>query len=200
MPSSFNALPRNVGEKTLAEYSTDPATAGLPYYQKFPFPGGKGKIWHCTAAQMTTAEATDPAVVSGLGSHGFFSYEMNIDLKRSGPLYTLAAAYGYPRMPKMNNVPSPSATVLLFDSVFNKNHEINGNAFSSVNPANRWRSYASRHGVGAKGGGIICFLDGHAQFYSYKAVTNGITGGAPGATEAPGSPIVWNPPYRAANP
>src|ERR1035441_3908842 len=71
----FNLLPQYMVERTLNDYENDPG--GNPMI-KLPFPGGKGKIWHCPSASMTSA---DVAVVGG-GAEGFFSYDMNIDLKK----------------------------------------------------------------------------------------------------------------------
>src|ERR1041385_560167 len=40
----FNLLPPNIAERTLNDYWNDP---GGNTVAKLPFPGGKGKIWHC---------------------------------------------------------------------------------------------------------------------------------------------------------
>jgi prepilin-type N-terminal cleavage/methylation domain-containing protein/prepilin-type processing-associated H-X9-DG protein len=180
----FNLLPQMVGERTLAEYASDP---GGRARLKMPFPGGKGKIWSCPAALMTDDQADN--VVSGGGKGGFFSYGMNIDLKKTSPTANMT----YPMMPKLGSFASPSATVLLFDLVFNPVTEVVNSSpqFNSVNPANRWRSFASRH----NGGGVINFIDGHANYFKNKYVTDGA-----GTYEAIKSDIIWNAPYRATNP
>ena len=60
-----------------------------------------------------------------------------------------------------------------------------------MNPANRWRVFTARH----EAGGPIAFVDGHAQYFKLFAVTNGA-----GGNEALNSDIIWNAPYRMANP
>jgi hypothetical protein len=119
---------------------------------------------------------------------------MNIDLKRVTPGYANSDAATYPKMPKSSDMKRPSDTVVLFDLVFNINKE-GGNAFNSVNPANRWRSFGRRHNIG----GVINFVDGHAANIKLNVVTNGgtMTGAA---QEFPGSPLIWNPAYRAVKP
>ena len=190
MNAWFNQLPELVAEKNLREYWT---TSGTPM-DRLPFPGGKGKIWHCPSAKMS---ATEVATISGGGAQGFFSYAFNIDLKRVKPGYSGSDAATYPKMPKLATILRPTETVLLFDVVFNPNIEIVNNSpqFNSVNPANRWRSFASRHNTG----GDIAFLDGHAAYYKTKTVQDGGTMSGT-AQEYPGSPIIWNPAYRAVKP
>jgi len=143
---------------------------------------------------MSVTEAQDTAVVASGGAEGFFSYGMNIDLKRVSPGYANSDAATYPKMPKATNIPKPSDTVVLFDMVFNKNIE-GGNAFNSVNPANRWRSFGRRHNVG----GVINFVDGHAANFKTSLITNTLYVTASGtAQEFQGCPVIWNPAYRAA--
>jgi prepilin-type N-terminal cleavage/methylation domain-containing protein/prepilin-type processing-associated H-X9-DG protein len=179
----FNTLPQLVADRTLNAYWND---VGGNMMLKLPFPGGKGKIWHCSSAAMTAGEA---AVVAGGGAEGFFSYVMNIDLKKQTPTDNVS----YPQMPKMVNFLKSSATVMLYDCVFNPRTEVVNSSpqYNSVNPANRWRSFASRH----KGGGVINFLDGHAKYFQDRYVTNGA-----GSYEALRPDIIWNAPYRAENP
>jgi prepilin-type processing-associated H-X9-DG protein len=190
----FNAMPSLVGEKSFIQYYND-TTDGTANYQRYPFPGGRGKIFHCSSAKMSQSEAT--SIVSGAGAEGFFSYGMNIDLKRNAPGYSGSDNYTYPKMPKLVSIRRPTQTVLLFDLVFNPVTEVVNSSpqFNSVNPANRWRSFASRHNLG----GNIVFLDGHVTNYKTKTVQAGgsMTGGA---QEVAGSPLIWNPPYREANP
>ncbi len=186
----FNLLPPLVAERPLNDYFNDP---GGNMMAKLPFPGARGKIWHCPSANMTAA---DVATVGG-GAEGFFSYIMNIDLKREKPGYSNGDAFAYPRMPKLNLLQKPSATVLLFDTVFNPRNEVVNSSpqFNSVNPANRWRSFASRHQLG----GVAGFTDSHVQYVKTKVATNsGTMSGS--AQEYPGVPLVWNPPYRVLNP
>ena len=181
----FNLLPPFVAEHTLIEYWGMPGFSGNRMVC-IPFPGGKGKIWHCPSAYMTSDQVSE---VNGQGAEGFFSYDMNIDLKRATP----DATTPYPRMPKMINFRNPSANVLLFDDVFNPDTEVVNSSpiYISVNPANRWHSFAARH----KSGGVINFLDGHARYFTDKYVTNGAS-----TYEVRNGDIIWNDPYRQQNP
>jgi len=80
---------------------------------------------------------------------------------------------------------------MMYDTVFNPVDEVvNGSPqFNSVNPANRYRSFASRHNKG----GVIAFLDGHAkQFKTSYVYASG--------TEPLLPDIIWNNPYRILNP
>ena len=141
--------------------------------------------------------AGDLAMISGAGRDGFFSYNMNIDLKRQAVGYANADAFPYPTMPKLLNIPKPSSTVFQFDVAFNPTTEVvNGSPqFNSVNPANRWRSAAARH----NSGGNVNFVDGHAAYYKLLIITNsGTMSGT--AQENPNVPLIWNPVYRQANP
>lgn len=185
----YNLLPNLVGERTLNEYASQP---GGNMRVKMPFPGNAAKMWHCPAAKMTDNEYTQ---LSGGGANGFFSYVMNIDLKKQYISPGNYATYDYPRMPKLRDL-KPSATVLMFDCVFNPVTEVvNGSpAFNSVNPANRFKSIGSRHEQGT----VITFCDGRAQFYKDSYITNRANFSA--NTEAIIYDIIWNPAYRIDNP
>lgn len=178
----FNLLPQLIGDTTLRSYFNSP---GSPL-ARLPFPGERGRIWHCPSAYMTMA---DYAQVSGGGVNGFFSYAMNIDLKRQEDL----SVFPYPSMPRITAFRKPAATVLFFDCVFNPRTEIINASpqFNSVNPANRYRSFGARHG----NSGSISFLDGQARVFSSYYVTNGA-----GSFEPLRPDIIWNAPYRVANP
>ena len=183
----FNVLGPEVGDKPLSAYwaSVAPGTANFNVNSTtLPFPGGNGKIWHCPSAKMKASDG-----VSGGGRLGFFSYAMNIDLKKR----TSTVNFTYPDMPKLAGIPNPTSTILLFDQVFNpKTEVVNASPqFNSVNPANRWRNFASRH----ENGGMINFLDGHAAYFKLSAVQNGA-----GANEALNPDLIWNAPYRILNP
>lgn len=156
----FNLLPQNVAERRLTDYYNDPG--GNPRL-KLPFPGGKGKIWHCASAVMTDS---DYAALNGGGANGFFSFAFNIDLKKSAS----GSNMDYPKMPRYSNIRKPTATVLMFDVVFNPVTEVvNGSpGFNSVNPANRFRSIGVRHNNGT----IIAFIDGHSSSFKINSVTN----------------------------
>jgi prepilin-type N-terminal cleavage/methylation domain-containing protein/prepilin-type processing-associated H-X9-DG protein len=181
----FNVLGYEIGDKPLSNYWTFPGTANFNINSTtLPFPGGNGRIWHCASAKMKAS-----AGVSGGGRYGFFSFAMNIDLKKR----TSTVNYDYPAMPRLAGIPNPSATVLMFDNVFDPATEIvNGSPqFNSVNPANRFRSFADRH----EKGGNINFLDGHAAYFKLSVVQNGA-----GANEGLNPDLIWNAPYRVLNP
>ena len=114
-----------------------------------------------------------------------FSYTMNIDLKR-----TSDGTLDYPHMPKMSSIRNPTATVFMFDEVFDPVTEIvNGSPnFNSVNPAGRYISFASRHA----NGGVINFLDGHDAFFKVSYITNNPAGGG----EPPNPDVIWNAAAR----
>jgi prepilin-type N-terminal cleavage/methylation domain-containing protein len=193
----FNLLPQYVAEQPLSAYTTN-ATASAEQNSKIlPFPDGVGKIYQCTAARMV---GNDFAQIDGDSppndADGFFSYDMNIDLKHQDAtttyLYTAS-----PNMPKLTKIRRPVDTVFMFDCVFSPSAEVVNSSpqYNSVNPANRWRSFASRHNKG----GNINFLEGHVGYYKTTDVQAG--GSMSGtATEYPGSPLIWNPPYRDAKP
>jgi prepilin-type N-terminal cleavage/methylation domain-containing protein/prepilin-type processing-associated H-X9-DG protein len=181
----FNVLGPEVGDKPLSSYWVAPGTANFNNNSaNLPFPGGNGKIWHCPSARMKASDG-----LSGGGRYGFFSYAMNIDLKKRTPTVN----FTYPDMPRLAGIPNPTATVLMFDNVFNpKTEVVNGSPqFNSVNPANRWRSFASRH----EEGGMINFLDGHAAYFKLSVVQAGA-----GNNEGLNPDLIWNAPYRALNP
>lgn len=198
----FTVLPPLVAEKSLYTYfemmSSGRGISSSSKAQEYmPFPGGKGPIWECPSASMTTTTigsllATADNSPNGIpGGTGFFSYVMNIDLKRGSDGTTPLA---YPLMPKQTTFTQPSATVFMFDQVFDPATEIvNGSPqYNSVNPAARQRSYAARH----SSGGIINFLDGHAAYYLDYYVTNNPSGG--GYNEPIVPDIIWDAPYRGA--
>ena len=187
----FNTLPTTMGDKALRDYWVSPGTTSFAQNStNLPFPGGLGKIWHCPSARMSAGDN-----VSNGGQYGFFSYGMNLDLKHNAPDYTTAGNFDYPNMPSLANINKPVRTVMFLDLIFNPKSETFANSFSSVNPANRWRSFASRH----DDGGVISFIDGHAGYYKQSVVRAG--GNLSGtAQETPGSELIWNPPYREVNP
>jgi prepilin-type N-terminal cleavage/methylation domain-containing protein/prepilin-type processing-associated H-X9-DG protein len=187
----FNVLPQYCSDKPLSNYTATATGNGKNNSKILPFPGnGIGKIWQCPSAQMSDSELAD---LNHGGHDGFFSYDMNLDLKRETAGYANADAYTYPRMPKMNQIRKPVETVLMFDCIFSPSEKPPGNNFESVNPANRWNSFATRHN---KTGGNINFIDGHSAFYKIHTVTNLTTSSA----EKPGNPLIWNPPYRLIKP
>lgn len=173
----FNAVTPYMNEKGLTYYYHLPG--GDPR-KKMPFPGsGNGsKIWHCPSAMMT---ASDYAALQGGGAGGFFSYADNIDLKQGTD---------YPSwMPKLASIPKPTATVLMFDVVFNPVTEVVNSSpgYNSVNPANRFRSIGIRHDLGT----VMNFCDGHAYYYKINVVTN-TAGGQTSSGEPLNPNIIWN--------
>ncbi len=103
----------------------------------------------------------------------------------------------YPLMPKLTSFMKTSGTVFMFDQVFDPVTEaVNSSPqYNSVNPAARYRSFASRH---AKGG-IINFLDGHAAFFKTSYVQNNGVESSGGEGEPLLPDVIWDAPYRLSN-
>jgi prepilin-type N-terminal cleavage/methylation domain-containing protein len=188
----FNALPEFCAERRLSDYAAGATGNPAQNAQILPFPGGRGKIWHCPSATMSASELQS---VSGAGINGFFSYVMNIDLKRNAIGSSVGAtSFPYPRMPRLVNLRNPTATVLMTDSIFNSREGFSaGNTYYSVNPAARWRAFPSRHN---QLGGILNFVDGHAAYFKQAYIKREQASG----DEWNNPDVIWNPPYRAANP
>ncbi|HVM47770.1 MAG TPA: prepilin-type N-terminal cleavage/methylation domain-containing protein [Candidatus Acidoferrum sp.] len=195
----FNLLPQYIADKPLYTYTVNagsstvynatppPAGAGLP------FPGGVGKIWHCSAATMPS---DDMKALSGAGAEGFFSYGMNIDLKQRYDAGTGgSSSMPYPQMPKVTNLTKPSVVVLMTDMAFNSKEWPYSNDFYSVNPAGRWRVFPLRHN--SKQGALLAFVDGHSKYFKWSYVYNQAN---PNGNELLLPDIIWNPAYRTANP
>jgi prepilin-type processing-associated H-X9-DG protein len=182
----FNQLPEYMAQKPLSNYTANVTSSPIKNSQILPFPGGVGKIWQCPAARMSVSDLDS---LSGGGAEGFFSYVFNIDLKMA----TDADRMPYPRMPKLANLKQVSATVLMTDAVFSPT-EWPGtpNTYFSVNPAARWRAFPSRH---SKQGGILAFCDGHAAYFKQAKISAEQNSHEPRLAD-----VIWNPPYRVANP
>ena len=198
----FNLLPPLLGEKPFTFYNQQTPNVPINKFPPFNFTPLTGyaaasKIWACPSASMTTVTAQ--TILSGGGAGGFWSYAMNIDLKRANDgIYTAVnKPNGVPVMPKLTNLKKPTATVFLFDNVFDPvtESDVNtANTYNSVNPANRQNSFASRHNKG----GVINFFDGHSAYFKLKYIqTNPST---KGEKEPLLSDVIWDVPYRNAYP
>jgi prepilin-type N-terminal cleavage/methylation domain-containing protein len=200
----FNLLPPLLAEQTLAYYynamTVGPTrgTSNAKATEYMPFPGGKGRMWECPSASMSTAtilHILQPAANQTLpGGAGFFSYAMNIDLKRDSDGTTVMPNQ---RMPKLSSLHNPSATVFMFDMVFDPATEVvNAHPeYNSVNPAGRQNSFASRHSKG----GVINFTDGHADYFKTSYVQNNGVASSGGEGEPLLPDVIWDPPYRLSN-
>ena len=185
----FNLLPELVGEKSLKTYAANAGSNPQINSQVMPFPGGVGKMWQCPTANMPSSDIQN---VSGFGANGFFSYVMNIDLKKADATGVTGGNRTYPIMPKLTSIPKPVATVFMTDQYFNSS-EGTANAFYSVNPAARWRVFPTRH---SKQGGILVFLDGHSAYFKQPYIKNE----QPDKNEPLNPDVIWNALYRQANP
>jgi len=195
----FNLLPPLVGEKALFQYTLNAGSSTAQNATVIPFPGGVGKIFECPAAVMPPPDMTG---LQGQGAEGFFSYGMNIDLKRAFDATDCAdPSMPYPQMPRVTTLKNTAATVLMLDMAFNSTDWPYNNAFYSVNPAGRWTVFPKRHS--SKLGGNLAFVDGHSKFFKWSYVYNPTTTGCSGSVdtgELHNPDIIWNPGYRAANP
>jgi prepilin-type N-terminal cleavage/methylation domain-containing protein/prepilin-type processing-associated H-X9-DG protein len=200
----FDALPTLVADKTLQSYVISMTggrgvSSAAKASEYMPFPGGKGAIWECPGASMSLSTIqsvleTPSGSPNGMpGGAGFFSYGMNIDLKR-GPNGTTVL----PSMPKLTSFQQPTAMVFMFDEVFDPATEVVNSSpqWNSVNPANRQNSFASRHSLG----GNITFLDGHASYFKTKYIQSNPSSGSNGEGEPLLPDVIWDAPYRASNP
>jgi prepilin-type N-terminal cleavage/methylation domain-containing protein/prepilin-type processing-associated H-X9-DG protein len=199
----FNLLPQLVAERNLSDYYNDythaPGTSPTKAANYMPFPGNKGPIWECPAASMylaTVAGTGSGTPLAGNGADGFFSYVMNIDLKKDPGDASGTTNLKYPQMPKMTVFRQPTATVFMYDCVFDPVTEVVNSSpqYNSVNPANRQNSFASRHNKG----GNINFFDGHAAYFKTSYIQNNPSSG--GEYEPLLPDVIWDAPYRASNP
>jgi prepilin-type N-terminal cleavage/methylation domain-containing protein len=209
----FNVLPPYMATQPLSYYETldKNYSTGLPdtsynRQDSMPFPGKSGSpIWFCPTAQMSSSDVASLNAETA-PSVGFFSYAMPIDLNKeigTATSTTEGNSYSFPQMPKLTTMPKISATVLLFDQLFNPNTEqytqnTSDNKYNSENPANRFKEFASRHNYG----GVITFCDGHTQYYKIYYVTNDCDFSTSLECYGPGKPavpdIIWDPAYRYA--
>jgi prepilin-type N-terminal cleavage/methylation domain-containing protein len=222
----FNVLPPYWNGKTLAYYEeTTPhlnwSTGAIDnkVQDYMPFPGRAGSpVWFCPAAQMSDSDVAALATENP-PSVGFFAYAQNLDLNKfigtasAGDLggseatgfFTGANGSSYKAvddmMPKVTDYPKPSATVQLFDQLFNPNTEpytqnLTDSQYNSENPANRFKEVASRH----LNGSVLSFIDGHSSYFKDYYITNycdfsqslDCTNGGKATPD-----IIWNAAYRA---
>jgi prepilin-type N-terminal cleavage/methylation domain-containing protein/prepilin-type processing-associated H-X9-DG protein len=185
----FNVIPAVMADHPFSNYWNQPG--GNPML-KLPYPNGKGKIWHCTAA---ISDPNDTFLQAG--SFGFFSYCMNIDLKASTPITGSYGKIPYPAMPKASTVPNPSATVLLTEQAFSPLHETympggaSDSARNGIFPCARSYRFAQRHNSN-KGGNLV-FIDGHSSYFKRSYITNGTSSdGGANRAEKKNPDVIWN--------
>ena len=184
----FNVLASVMADKPLSNYWNQP---GGNTIQKLPFPGRNGKIWHCPSA----ATDNDASVFLKGGACGFFSYCMNIDLKATTPITGSYGKIPYPNMPKLGNVPKPSATVLLTEQAFSPTKETYLGTASDANrngifPCARSYRFAQRHN---NQGGNLVFVDGHSQYFKRSYITNGAPNDSGiNRAEKNNGDVIWN--------
>jgi prepilin-type N-terminal cleavage/methylation domain-containing protein/prepilin-type processing-associated H-X9-DG protein len=164
----FNTLPQMVGDQPLSHYFGLP---GAPTVV-MPFPGnGVGKIWHCPQIR---ALPTDNFLKNG--QYGFFSYEMNLDLKALTYMHTGSRSMPYPQEPRIATIHNVGATVMLTEAAFSPTLETRADGYSVPSPsqngtfpASRWNYFAWRH---LDNMGNLLFMDGHAASYKHNYVVN----------------------------
>jgi prepilin-type N-terminal cleavage/methylation domain-containing protein/prepilin-type processing-associated H-X9-DG protein len=164
----FNVLPSNIGDQPLSYYA---ALSGKPK-NVMPFPGnGVGKIWMCPQIRVSP---TDSFLNGGLD--GFFSYEMNLDLKALQYIHSGYQSMSYPQEPKISGIHNAGATVMLTEAVFSPTLETQADSYTvptptqnGAFPASRWNYFSWRH---ADNTGNLMFIDGHAQTYKHTYVIN----------------------------
>ena len=177
----FNILPPLMGDRAFSNYWNG---VTFNYKKSLPFPGDKGKAWHCPTAR---AHANDNFMKGG--SFGFFSYCMNLDLKLRTSIDNgvQSNCFDYPAMPKLATLRPPTAIVLLVDATFSPTKENFTSApdRNGIFPASRSERLCMRH----NDGGSLVFIDGHAAIFKRSYITNGTT-----SREEKFNPdVVWNP-------
>jgi len=204
----FTVLPPLIKGQTLSYYvnqlDAGRGTTETKATLYLPFPGnGIGQIWECPSASMSLSTVTGllaPADNSpnGIpGGAGFFCCVMNCDLKRSSGEDGEDGdnTYTYPQMPQMSSFSKTSATVFMFDQVFDPVTEVVNLApqYNSVNPGDRQNSVASRHDKGT----VLSFLDGHANYFKTSYLQDHPSTG--GELEPLLPDVIWDAPYRQNN-
>ena len=184
----FNVLPAVMADHPLSNYFDLPGGVSAA---KLPFPGAKGKIWHCPSA---IGDPNDNFLAGG--QYGYFSYCMNIDLKDTGPIGGSYNAYGWPGMPKISTVRNPSATVLLMEQAFSPSKERYLATASDADangafPCARSYRFAQRHNSNKSAN--LVFIDGHSAAFKRSYITNGAPNDS-GANRAEklNPDVIWN--------
>ena len=180
----FNVVPPALGEKTFSNYWN--SLIGNPK-SGLPFPGGQGRIWHCPAVKVASTD-----VFLNNGTYGFFSYNMNIDLKLYADICAHAVignSYLYPTMPKYGAIRNPSAVVLFTDVAFSPTLEpyTSSPTRNGIYPCARWNYFPKRH----NSGGTIAFTDGHSAIFKWDYVNNSVP--TCSRVEKYNPDIWWNP-------
>jgi prepilin-type N-terminal cleavage/methylation domain-containing protein/prepilin-type processing-associated H-X9-DG protein len=171
----FNALPPNVADQPLSYYWTLMNNNGGQPKKSLPFPGNNigSRMWHCPQIKVSPTDS----FLSG-GKYGFFSYEMNLDLKALTYIHSGYSSMHYPQEPKIANIHNSSATVMLTEAVFSPSLEAvtpEGQALSNASgnngtfPASRWTYFAWRHQDNTAN---LMFIDGHAANFKHSYVYN----------------------------
>jgi prepilin-type N-terminal cleavage/methylation domain-containing protein len=201
----FNVLPPYWQGKPLSYYVNNKVNylTGAPtsiIYDYMPFPGGAGSsLWFCPSIVMSTSQAAAQLVAAPetAPSVGYFGYCQSLDLNKvigsSTASDPLGNTYPYGTMPKIANLPKPSACVLLFDAAFNPytENENGSPIYNNQLPGLRFKSLATRH----FGGAVLNFTDGHVKYYKDSYLTNGADFST--KVEGPVPDVIWDPAYRA---
>ena len=182
----FNELPELVADHSLSYYYT----LARPIKQKYPYAGSTNsgsKLWYCPAGRISSDDWAGSTSFLANGQYGLFCYVMDLDLKLKSDIShgVVGNSYPWPAMPKLSSIRLPSDQVLLFDATYSPNLE--GGRNSGTYPAARWDYFPQRHNKG----GVIGFIDGHAQFYKYSYVFN--PSPVPAREEIRNPDIYWNP-------
>jgi prepilin-type N-terminal cleavage/methylation domain-containing protein/prepilin-type processing-associated H-X9-DG protein len=195
----FNALPPNVGDQPLSYYWNRMVANGTQQKKSLPFPGNNigSKIWHCPQIKVSPTDS-----FQGAGYYGFFSYDMNLDLKATSNIHPGYTSMDYPGEPKISQIHNVAAMVMLAEATFSPSLEAvtpEGVTLSSATgnnngtfPAIRWTYFAWRHEDNMAN---LMFIDGHAATYKHSYVfntTDPTRNDSQGRTERNNYDIIWD--------